>query len=160
MEWQQSINEAYKLYDQKRYAEALGYFDLVENSNCSADAYFDLYNERGNCIQALDYHLDAIDDFTKLIELLPSNANAYFMRSMSYLMLGEVGGAWRDTETAIQLSKICSEENSKADKRARGMGYDTATLFYELRLQDVEQRAGMSETTRMHLAKPKIRRPQ
>lgn len=158
LEWQKNMNQAYKLFDQKRYAEALVYFDLVENSNCTPETQFDLYNERGNCLQALNYHLDAIDDFTKLIEMYPGSANPYFMRSLSYLMLGDYSEAWKDNFTAIQLSKANTKENTEANERAKKNGYDTATLFYQLRLDFVKQQAEMSELVREQIAKPRIRR--
>jgi tetratricopeptide (TPR) repeat protein len=151
---QKTLNEAFKLYDQKRYAEALVQFDIVERTN----RYESIYYERGCCLQSLDYHLDAIDDFTKAIELSPGEANIYFMRSMSYLQLGDVVEAWKDNITAIQLSKNNNNENSEANKRAKEMGYETATSFYELRLDFVKLRADMSEITRKHLDKPRVRR--
>jgi Tfp pilus assembly protein PilF len=44
-------------------------------------------HERAKANQMIDLHQDAVDDFTKVIRLNPSNAHAHFRRAFSYKAL-------------------------------------------------------------------------
>jgi len=149
-----SFSEGIKLSDAKKYKEALAKFDLAIESGLFKDAVF---TERGICLQILEYHLDAMDDFTKAIELFPDDANNYFLRSMSRKAVREYENAIADNKWAIFLSQAISKGNEDRNKKAIKMGYDTATQFYELRLQLLQQDAS-SKFSREIGVRPKIRR--
>ena len=65
----------------------------------------DLFSCRGSCLQSLEWHLDAIDDFTKAISLEPENCNFYFQRAMSKIACGDQQGFLVDIKEAIRLSR-------------------------------------------------------
>ncbi len=150
-----SLDEANKLYDDKKYTEALLKFDLAVKSGIYDD---ESYTNRGICLQTLDFHLDAIDDFSTAIKLLPYDPNNYFLRSLSLKQIGNYREAVNDNEKAILLSEIPSKENEVKNKKAKGMGYNSATAFYKIRLDLLLQEANFDQAIRDHLTKPKTRR--
>jgi len=64
------------------------------------------------CLQALGFHLDAIDDFDKAIDMDPDDCNLYFMRAMSMRGAGRYEDADEDFRRAIALSKVKSVANT------------------------------------------------
>lgn len=63
-----------------RYQEALTCLDQVIASGIETAEVFGM---RGTCLQALDFHLDAIEDYSKAISLDVGDCNTYFQRSVS-----------------------------------------------------------------------------
>lgn len=150
-----SLAEANRLYDEKKYPEALLKFDLAVKSGLFNK---EAYTDRGICLQSLDFHLDAIDDFTFAIQLLPYDPNNYFLRSLSLKQIGLYKEAISDNEKAILLSEISSAENEEKNKKAVDMGYNCAADFYRIRLDLLLQEANFSQTIKDHIVKPKTRR--
>src|SRR5262249_20484989 len=65
----------------------------------------ELFETRGSCLQSLEWHLDAIDDFTRAISLEPDDCNLYFQRAISKTASGDQLGFEADIQQAICLSK-------------------------------------------------------
>ena len=78
---------------------------------------------RGGCLQSLKFDLDAIDDFTKAIELDPEDSNYYFMRSISKGAVGDLHGRVDDLKEAIRLAGIDSASTRSHNAYAREKGY-------------------------------------
>jgi tetratricopeptide (TPR) repeat protein len=150
----QSYNRGIKLFENRQYKEALSRFDLAIESGLYNEAYLD----RGICLQRLDFHLDAIDDFTKAIEMFPLDANNYFLRSLSEKAIGEFDSAIADNKKAIELSKIDSVENLERDEKSKKLDYDSSTIFYKVQLEMLFQQTNFSKLIKMSIIKPKIRR--
>jgi tetratricopeptide (TPR) repeat protein len=125
--------------------EGIGFFEagkkhFMEGKNQEALDCFDkaikngvedeVYELRAMCLQALDFHLDAIDDFNKAISLSPENANSYFMRSLSESRTGDVEACISDLESAVRLSKIDNEANRILNEGAKETGRNSVTDFY------------------------------
>ena len=72
------FQEGEKLNNENQYKEAILKFDIVISEGYGI--FQEAYSQRGMCLQYLDFHLDAIDDFTKAIGLFPSDANNFFCR--------------------------------------------------------------------------------
>ena len=149
-----ALEEGIKLSDAKHYREALIKLDLAIESGIFKEAY----SERGICLQMLEFHLDAIDDFNKAIDLFPTDANNYFFRSMSKKEIGEYDAAIFDNKQAILLSQSNSVENQERNLKAKNLGYDAATQFYQFRLEFLEEEANSSVFMQHLIVKSKIRR--
>jgi tetratricopeptide (TPR) repeat protein len=93
-----------------------------------------IYASRGSCLQSLEYHLDAIEDFTKAIQLTPEDSNLYFMRSVSKGASGDLTGRVADLVEAIRVSAIENEANKIYHGWARTLGYKNITAKYEFDL--------------------------
>ncbi len=150
------LKEGIDLMSSRRYQEALSKFDIAINIQKITEAY----RERAYCLQAMGFHLDAIDDFTLAIKFFPTHANNYYGRSVSYGSLGYYQEALKDTNHAITLSKIESVENQALNKIAEKMGYSNTTDIYKVYLSELLNE--MNETDeiirRLNIKQP-IRRP-
>jgi len=67
---------------------------------CPNDARF--YISRG-CFKGTESHEDAIEDYTKAIEIEPNNVFAYRLRGDSKRKLGDYQGAINDYSKAIEI---------------------------------------------------------
>src|SRR5579862_9522892 len=63
--------------DNGEYEDALKCFDFAIDCGIK-----EAYQERGLCLNSLDYFLDAIDDFNKAIQLTPEDCNLYYCRGL------------------------------------------------------------------------------
>jgi tetratricopeptide (TPR) repeat protein len=113
-----------KAFREKNMEEALEYFDQAIQGGFSREG---IYGFRGSCLQTLDFHFDAIDDFNKGLSLDPiGDSNLYYMRSVSRRATGDNYGCIADLKEAIRLSKG-SDKLGYAQER----GWDSVSSFYE-----------------------------
>lgn len=89
-----------------------------------------IHASRGSCLQSLEFHLDAIDDFNKAISLNPQDSNLYFMRSVSKGAAGDLGGRIADLQEALRVSEIENETNKIYHAWAQELGYKNITAKY------------------------------
>lgn len=82
-----------------------------------------IYGTRGSCLQLLDFHLDAIDDFNKAIPLEPDDSNLYYMRSVSKGATGDLRGRVSDLQEAIRLAGVDTAINKSYDAWAKQKGH-------------------------------------
>ena len=61
------------------------------------------YHERAKTYQHLEQYEDALADFTKVLELQPDNAHAYFRRAFAFKSLGKFEEAAEDFEKSRSL---------------------------------------------------------
>lgn len=115
-------------FAKRRDQEALDCFDTAVECGFENEVVFSL---RGLCLQALEWDLDAIDDFSKAISLEPQDCNNYFLRAMSKDATGDSLGFLADIQEAIHLSKVDSALNRKYNLGAKDMGWESTTALYE-----------------------------
>ena len=108
-------------YFQNEHQQALRYFDAAIDSGFDDE---NVYGMRGGCLQRLNWHLDAIDDFTKAITFDPGDSNNYFMRSISRGAVGDLHGRVDDLNEAIRLAGIDSSSTRSHNAYARENGYE------------------------------------
>jgi tetratricopeptide (TPR) repeat protein len=123
------------------------------------EIFNEAYNQRGYCLQLLGYHLDSIDDFTKAIELFPSNANNFYGRALSNGALGYYDNAISDVSNAIELSLVSSKENLELLQVAKEKNITPQTPLYKDYLNELHDRKNeTNEKLRSIYIKPAIRR--
>jgi len=144
--WQEgakALERGKDLYFQKEDPQALHYFDIAIDSGFEGA---DVYGMRGGCLQKLQFHLDAIDDFTKAIEFDHEDSNNYFMRSISKGAVGDLQGRIDDLNEAIRLAGIDSSSTRSYNAYARENGYkDGIAGMYSMQIMhanlEIEQQA-------------------
>ncbi len=144
--WQngyKALERGKELYFQNEVQQALHYFDTAIDSGFEGA---DVYGMRGGCLQSLKFDLDAIDDFTKAIELDPEDSNTYFQRSSSKGAVGDLHGCVDDLNEAIRLAGIDSSSTRSHNAHARENGYkDGVVGFYRMQMMhanlDLDQQA-------------------
>jgi tetratricopeptide (TPR) repeat protein len=150
----------------KRWREALECFDqaLELDTRLGYDLQ-DFFGDRAMCLQALGFHLDAIDDFDKAIDREPDDCNLYFMRAMSMRGAGRYEDADEDFRRAIALSKVKNERNRGYDAHANEKemgGWPSAAAVYEAQKRfndlDLEASGAVQELLKERLAEKTLRR--
>lgn len=108
-----SLNQVQKLFQEKKYSEALKVADfLVAKDPNNADFHAWKGNIMGNMAQGtpvnmMKYGLGAMQEYEKALQLDPDNVMAHFGRGMGRLMApqgfgGDLDGAIKDFEFACQ----------------------------------------------------------
>ncbi|MBL7876567.1 MAG: hypothetical protein JNL53_12955 [Cyclobacteriaceae bacterium] len=113
-----------KLIIQNKLNEALDCFDISlkfnqHNTSCLI--------ERGKVLQDLDFHKDAIKDFSKVIDERPNDFSIIYLRGCSYMKIWELKNAENDFNKAIQLSVNANERQTRA---AKENGFDSVASMY------------------------------
>lgn len=116
-----------KLYLEKRIEEALVHFD--DAIKCGY-VYADVYTMRAECLQSLNFDLEAIDDFDSAIALEPEDCNLFFQRSFSKESIGDFQGKAADLEKAINLAEIDDRYTRIYDDSAREKGFRNCAHLY------------------------------
>jgi tetratricopeptide (TPR) repeat protein len=81
--------------------------DALLHLNCAINSGFDqgVYALRGTCLQKLDYHYNAIEDFDKAIETDPLEFSIYYNRAVSKRAILDFTGHIEDLHNAIYYYK-------------------------------------------------------
>jgi tetratricopeptide (TPR) repeat protein len=114
-------------YNSNQYNDALRSFDVAVKNGLKN---VDLFTSRGVCLQMLQRHQDAIDDFTKAIALDNEDCNTYYLRSISREAVGDLERGETDIQNAVLLSQRNSEFNRKYNDYARSLGYTCVGDMY------------------------------
>ncbi len=95
------LKKGKKLYLSNKFSEALLYFDNSLNSR------FDLkvFKLRAKCLQKLNKHSRAIEDFDKLIEENPLEFSNYYRRAISKNAVFDLQGQIEDLHNCIYYYK-------------------------------------------------------
>lgn len=112
-------------YKDNKKAEALIYFDKAIDCEIK-----DAYNDRAWCLESLHYDYEAIDDFTKAIEISPYDCNLYFGRGLAKRRSMDYEGAVKDAEFAVEYSKIQDNDFEWRTRQALEKGYNSLSMFY------------------------------
>ena len=116
-------------YDKRKIEEAIRCFDIA--LECGYDDDADLFFMRGWCLQNMGYDLDAIDDFSKAIELEPKDSNNYFLRSISKGSAGDHFGRIKDLKEAIRSAEMYPEPNRGYNMYAQEQGYLNVSQHFQ-----------------------------
>lgn len=103
----------------------------------------DALDDRGNLLQELGFHKDAIKDFTKIIEVNPNDFSIIYLRGCSLLSLCEFNSASDDINKAIQLSRDNAAE--KQIQIAKEKGFDSLESMYQQSLYWIDKMKGSPE---------------
>ena len=136
-----SFEQGKLYYTSRQYNDALRSFDAAVESGLNKA---DLFASRGGCLQALELHLDAIDDFTKAIELAHEDCNTYYQRAISREAVGDQEGFETDLNKAVLLSQRNSELNRVYNDGVREQGYNSVAEMYSSYLALVRSANGES----------------
>ncbi|HEY1717321.1 MAG TPA: hypothetical protein VGH42_03400 [Verrucomicrobiae bacterium] len=111
-----------------RHQAALDYFDTAVE--CGFDDG-EMFGSRAPCLQSLEWHLDAIDDFTKAIRREPEDSNLYFQRSISKRAVGDQQGGLADMQDAIRIAKTDNKFTRGYNLVIKDMGWQSVVAMYE-----------------------------
>lgn len=115
------------LFQEAKFEDALYLFDKAFETGLRS---LELFYRRGACSNQQNWHLDAIDDFSKAIEIDPHDCNLWIQRGNSRRSCGDIDGALSDYDEGIKLSK--TDRNKQTyDDVIKELGYESATDFYE-----------------------------
>jgi tetratricopeptide (TPR) repeat protein len=90
-----------ELYNASQFQEAIIHLDNAINLGSD----YDVYKLKGNCLQKLDYHYNAIEDFDKAIEANPFDFSNYYSRAVSKKAILDFTGQVEDLHNAIHYYK-------------------------------------------------------
>lgn len=93
------------------------------------------FSERAFCLQELNYHFDAIQDFDNAIDNNSEDANLYFGRAHSKSCISNFEESITDFRKAIELSKVDLELNRLYTSKMKESGWKSVTNFYENQLR-------------------------
>jgi tetratricopeptide (TPR) repeat protein len=117
-----------KHFAKRRDQEAVDCFDTAVECGFEDAALFGL---RGSCLQSLEWHIDAIDDFTKAISLETQDCNLYFQRAMSKSSIGDQQGFLADIQDAIRLARADNALTRNYNLWAKEHGWQSVAASYE-----------------------------
>lgn len=100
-EGQIHLEKGKQLYLSNQFQDALLYLDNAINLGFDNE----VYAIRGNCLQKLDYHYNAIEDFDKAIETNPFEFSIYYSRALSKKAILDFTGQIEDLHNAIHYYK-------------------------------------------------------
>jgi tetratricopeptide (TPR) repeat protein len=115
--------------------EALLLFDKAIECGIN-DAFF----ERAFCLQGLDYHYDAVEDFNQAILNVKEDANLYFSRGHSKKIIADYEGAISDLKKAVELSELPTRLNEEYNDEMIKLGWKSASQYFLFQLQDAIDR--------------------
>jgi len=95
------LEKGKQLYLSNKFQDALLYLDSAINLGFDNGVYI----VRGNCLQKLDYHYNAIEDFDKAIEMNPLEFSIYYSRAISKKAILDFTGQIEDLHNAIHYYK-------------------------------------------------------
>lgn len=98
------------------------------------------YADRAFCLQELELHYDAVEDFDKAISAFPKDANLYYGRGHSKMVLTEYDNAVSDLKKAIEYSHLTSSIHEQYDADIIAKGWNSLQEFYEFQLQTILER--------------------
>ncbi|WP_153796203.1 tetratricopeptide repeat protein [Foetidibacter luteolus] len=96
--------------------------------------------DRAFCLQELELHYDAIEDFNNAIAVFPKDANLYYGRGHSRMILTEYDNAIADLKKAIEFSHSSNSMHEQYNDDIVGKGWNSLQEFYEFQLQTILER--------------------
>jgi tetratricopeptide (TPR) repeat protein len=118
------LTKGEKLVQEKKLNEALDSYDISIKFN---QFNISCLIERGKLLQDLDFHKDAIKDFSQVIKDTPNDFSIIYLRGCSYLKIWELEKAEDDFNEAIRLSVNANEHQKRFAKES---GYDSVGSMY------------------------------
>jgi tetratricopeptide (TPR) repeat protein len=131
MEAAAALDQGRRLLVEKRMLDALDQYDrgialLADDGHGAAP-----YVERGMILEELKCYSDAIDDYSKAVELDPGDPNTYFQRATCRFALRQMEGCNEDMRRAIAAADPLPAEHACYDQEAQDRGYADVRSLYE-----------------------------
>ncbi len=120
-----TYNKGIVFYKDNKKAEALIYFDKAIECGIK-----DAYSYRAWCLESLHYDYEAIEDFTKAIEITPDDCNLFFGRGLAKRGSMDYEGAVKDAEFAVEYSKKQNTDFEWRTRQALDKGYPSLSMLY------------------------------
>ena len=100
MSWEALKEKGNALFKEKRYADAIKFYEKALDINSSIEV---LYSNKGTCKKCLKEYKDAINDYKKALELNPKNTKNMNRLASVYIIVGQIGEAKLLQEKALNL---------------------------------------------------------
>lgn len=120
-----------KYFQSQNYEAAIASFDIAIRAGL-ADAH--IYEMHATALQAQEWHLDAIEFFSKAINLNNIDCNLYFLRANSKKEIGDRIGYNDDMKSAIGLANRDNRITRIYNQAAKKQGFASAAKLYESHL--------------------------
>ncbi|OXA82108.1 hypothetical protein SAMN05444397_101850 [Flavobacterium aquidurense] len=133
----ENLEKARKFYLANKYEEALVCLSTFSNS----DAHPEAYKLKGDCLQRMDFHYNAIEDFDKAIETNPLEFSNYYSRAVSKKAILDFTGQIEDLHNAIYYYN-----KSAVLKRSVLRAFESDLLSAKMNIETLAKNA--SEITR------------
>lgn len=115
-----------KVFIQRReYEKAFPFLDDAINLG-ETEAYL----HRGLCHMSLGYNIEAIEDFTNAIIVMPNDCNLFFSRATCYVNISNYKLALEDGKKAIEIADKNFLENRKYNNEAKSQGFNSVNALY------------------------------
>ena len=115
-----------KVFIQRReYENAFSFLDEAINLG-ETEAYL----HRGLCHMSLGYNLEAIEDFSNAMIVMPNDCNLFFSRATCYVNISNYKLALEDGKKAIAIADKNFLENRKYNNEAKSQGFDSVNALY------------------------------
>ena len=96
------FNQAYSAYEEGKLETALNLLNQIISKNPDM---IEAINNRGLVKSGLDREAEAIEDYTRALQIYPEFEMAFVNRGASYLNIGDLQKAIEDFKKALQLNK-------------------------------------------------------
>lgn len=136
----EAMDEGNACFLAKDFNAALAHYDKAIEEHIQ-----DGYNQRAICLQALNRHLEALNDFDRAIAASPQDCNIYFTRAVSRIKVCDNAGAICDMRIAVELSQVKSELNNIYNEARIKSGEFPLHDFYTIQLLGIESLARFNE---------------
>lgn len=117
-----------KFFKDKNLDEALKCFDISLKFDPENN---DSLIARGQVLQNLQLHKDAIKDFSQAIEENEDAFDIFYLRGCSFISIGDLNNAEKDIRKAIGLSHLA---NNKQKQYAEEQGYESIDAMFKTSL--------------------------
>ena len=98
--WEALKERGNALFKEKRYADAIKFYEKALDLNPSAEV---LFSNKGTCKKCLKQYKEAIQDYKKALELNPKNTKNMNRLASVYIIKGQLGDAKILQEKALNL---------------------------------------------------------
>ena len=100
MSWEALKEKGNALFKEKRYEDAIKFYEKALDINPTAEV---LFSNKGTCKKCLKEYKDAINDYKKALELNPKNTKNMNRLASVYIITGQIGDAKLLQEKALNL---------------------------------------------------------
>lgn len=99
---------AYSEYESKNYQEAIELYDKILDLNSKS---YNALTMRAQCLEILNYNLDAIDDYNNALSIENSDGNIFGLLGLLYIKIGEFKKGLSNLQTATNLGEEMYQSN-------------------------------------------------
>jgi len=162
---QQYDHQSKENHDAGEYAYVLGQSYMDEDNNMAVKYFTEaiacgiedanVFGLRGTCLHNLNRQHEAIKDYSKALELDPSDCNNYYMRAMAKIRAGDYIGFEDDMRLAINFARMSTPQNDVYKLGARQQGFSSVEALYKDTLEMLRDTINVKTSTVHQCAKHK-----